>query len=559
MNIASKITVVVALLAGLLITAAGYVGLSLSRTQTLATVREQGRLLVNVLKTAAEYDLRNHGQLGAIASLVKEHPGQSVVFYGPDARAIAPVPVESDPVVNARIRQVLESKEAKDAVIGTGDEAAYVNRAPLFTRTGQLAGAVELRVYLGDSLSDRSWLQTGTLIVGGLLVFFALVVGLFTHRSIGRPIARLMDGMDAVIRGDLTHAIPLDRNDEIGLIAYRFNEMTARLRAAQDAIRNAAEAKLQLEGSLRRSEKLATIGQLSAEIAHEVGTPLNVIGGRARTLRKKADQPAEVRKNAEIIAGQVARITKIIQQVLDLARVPVRRRERVDLLRVVDDAIAFLEYQLTHAQVSVRRDYPRDVPALEAEPDGLQQVVLNLLLNALQAMPRGGELFVRIATTHRRKGGLDLAPPSTFVALTVQDTGIGIPEEDRPRVFDPFFSTKAKGEGTGLGLTVVHGIVKEHDGWIELDAPEKGGTVFRVFFPLDANAAAIVEDPAVDESEQPARDEKEAPAVDKPAIDAAAHDAGKDDAAEDAAAEDDTANDVQDNERETSTKQENER
>jgi len=298
--------------------------------------------------------------------------------------------------------------------------------------------------------------------------------------------------MDAVIRGDLTHTIPLDRNDEIGRIAYRFNEMTARLRAAQDEIQSNADAKLQLESSLRRSEKLATIGQLSAEIAHEVGTPLNVIGGRAHTLKRKAERPAEVRKNAEIIAAQVTRITKIIQQVLDMARAPVRRREAVNLLRLVDDAVAFLEYQITQSGVVVVRDYQPNTPTIEAEPDGVQQVVLNLLLNALQAMPAGGELRLRVEATHRRKGGLDLAPPQSYLALMVQDAGVGIPEEDRARVFDPFFTTKAKGGGTGLGLTVVHGIVKEHDGWIEVDGPEEGGTVFRVFFPLEAGEGAEI-------------------------------------------------------------------
>ncbi len=505
MSITTKLTLVVALLAGLLIGGAGYTTLVLKESRDLRVVRDHGRLLVSMLKTAAEADLRNHGQLGVIADIVSQKTGQTAVFYGRDGRAIAPVPTDAVPEINLRVRKVIESKLPKETVEKTNKREAYVLRSPLWTGRGLVAGAVELRVDLHDALNRRSWLRPVLIIAGGLMALFVLIIALYANRSMGQPIARLMDGMDAVIRGDLTHTIPLDRNDEIGRIAYRFNEMTARLRAAQDEIRSSAAAKLSLEGSLRRSEKLATIGQLSAEIAHEVGTPLNVIGGRARTLTRKADQPAVVRKNAEIIATQVTRITKIIQQVLDLARAPAQKRESVDLLKVVDDALAFLEYQLAQAEVDITRHYPEEALCVEADPDGMQQIVLNLLLNALQAMPTGGQLIVRAEHTHRRKGGLDLAPPQNYAALDVQDSGVGIPEENRGKVFDPFFSTKAKGEGTGLGLTVVHGIVKAHDGWIDVSSPDEGGTTFSVFLPLAEGENDESGDEGLDERTGPSR------------------------------------------------------
>jgi signal transduction histidine kinase len=348
-----------------------------------------------------------------------------------------------------------------------------------------VVGALELRVDL-KGLLPAEGSPTAVIVTIVLFVIFIVLTGIFSRTSIGRPIEQLMGGMDHVIRGDLTVALPLDRNDEIGRIAYRFNEMTAQLRDAQEMIRRGAQAKLELEQRLRQSEKLATIGQLSAEIAHEVGTPLNVIGGRARALGRKAEQPAEVVKNSQIIADQAERITKIIQRMLDLSRARVAERTDLDVRRIIKDALAFLEYQVERSGVQVAVAGPGDdLPRVKGDADGMQQVFINLILNAIQAMPDGGQLAVRARTEHRRKEGLEMAPPQLYVVVEVADTGPGIPEEHQSRIFEPFYSTKRKGEGTGLGLTVVHGIVKEHDGWVEVSSVQPHGTVFRVYLPSE--------------------------------------------------------------------------
>ena len=122
----------------------------------------------------------------------------------------------------------------------------------------------------------------------------------------------------------------------------------------------------------------------------------------------------------------------------------------------------------------------RSVPG---DPDQIQQVCLNLFMNAIHAMPNGGTLRVSTSRMVRRKGGLDLAPPAEYAALIIADSGPGIPAADREKIFEPFFTTKDEGQGTGLGLAVSHGIVKDHDGWIEVDSPTEGGAVFRVFLP----------------------------------------------------------------------------
>jgi signal transduction histidine kinase len=355
-----------------------------------------------------------------------------------------------------------------------------------------------------------------------LLVVIGVAIGvrLAIEQIVVRPLRRLLEGIDAVGKGDLSRVILAEREDQIGTIAGRFNAMTGSLREAREETERAAAARLGLEARLRQSEKLATIGQMAAEIAHELGTPLNVIGGRARAMAKKAEKaaqraaenpqgaqgergpdPGEVVKNAGIIGDEVARITKIIRQVLDFSRPRGPTVTRVHLGSVVAEALEFLREPIRRQGIEVDVQTMPAPPEVPGDPDQIQQVCLNLIMNAIHAMPGGGTL--RVATTRmvRRKGGLDLAPPAEYAALTVADSGPGIPAADREKIFEPFFTTKDEGQGTGLGLAVSHGIVKDHDGWIEVDSPAAGGAEFRVYLPCATAATAEEPLPASDLAE----------------------------------------------------------
>ena len=328
-----------------------------------------------------------------------------------------------------------------------------------------------------------------------VLVVIAMAIGVrFALRhTVVKPLRRLLEGIDAVGKGDLSRVILAERDDEIGTIAGRFNAMTGSLREAREDGERASSARLGLEARLRQSEKLATMGQMAAEIAHELGTPLNVIGGRARTLAKRAEKPGadlgEIVKNAGIIGDEVSRITKIIRQVLDFSRSRGPTLTRVRLGSVVGEALEFVRETIRRQGIVVSVDTtpaPSEVPG---DPDQIQQVCLNLITNAIHAMPNGGRLGISTERVVRRKGGLDLAPPAEYAVLVVSDSGPGIPAADRDKIFEPFFTTKEAGQGTGLGLAVSHGIVKDHDGWIEVDSPAAGGATFRVYLPCAAAAA----------------------------------------------------------------------
>jgi len=333
---------------------------------------------------------------------------------------------------------------------------------------------------------DPTWDDYGRSAVLVLLVVMVttVMVGALASRFVSRPITKLLRGIDDVAKGDLSHVILSERDDEIGAIATRFNEMTFSLRESRAETQRQNEAKLALEQRVGQSEKLATIGQLAAEIAHEVGTPLNVIAGRARSIQKKAvDHPEAVEKNAEIIAEQTARITRIIQRLLDFTRrkVGTTGKGEVNLNELALTTMELLSGQFASAKVKTRLDRAEGLPRIAGDSDRLQQVMINLLLNAAQAMPDGGALEVATRSVKRTRPGLEAE--QKFVVFAVKDTGVGIPDDIKDKIFDPFYTTKEGRGGTGLGLAVCSGIVKEHDGWIDVEAADGGGTVFRVYLP----------------------------------------------------------------------------
>jgi signal transduction histidine kinase len=261
--------------------------------------------------------------------------------------------------------------------------------------------------------------------------------------------------------------------------------MTFSLRESRGETQRQNEAKLALEQRLGQTEKLATIGQLAAEIAHEVGTPLNVIAGRAGLMAKKAKDPDAIEKNAEIIAEQTARITRIIQRLLDFTRRKVGStgKSEVNLNELSLTTMELLAGQFSSAKVRTRLERAEGLPRVAGDSDRLQQVMINLLLNAAQSMPDGGSLVVETKIVHRTRPGLEGGAEQAFVVFSVKDTGVGIAADIKDKIFDPFYTTKEDRGGTGLGLAVCSGIVKEHDGWIDVEDGDAGGSVFRVYLP----------------------------------------------------------------------------
>ena len=234
-------------------------------------------------------------------------------------------------------------------------------------------------------------------------------------------------------------------------------------------LRDSTERK-KLESQLHQTERLAELGTLAAGMAHEIGTPMNVILGRAEYLMRKTSDES-TKKGLTTIVTQVERITKIMNQLLSFARqTPIERRPLAMSL-VVQDIADVIQERLEKRGIRFEMKLESDCPDVSADRDQMGQVLLNLIVNAIQAMPEGGIL------------SLSLRCRNDHVRLSVADTGCGIPAEHVPKLFTPFFSTKEVGEGTGLGLTVVHGIIEEHQGSITVDSEPGQGTTFHIDLP----------------------------------------------------------------------------
>jgi hypothetical protein len=230
-------------------------------------------------------------------------------------------------------------------------------------------------------------------------------------------------------------------------------------------------ARVRLEEQLQHSEKMASIGLLAAGVAHEVNTPLTGISSYTQMLREQLD-PADLRYPLlQKIEKQTFRAAKIINNLLNFARSGGAELESLDVNRVILDVLSLVEHQLEKARIKVRRELADELPRVRGNENRIQQVFFNLILNARDAMPKGG--WLTVATR---------ADDDTVVA-EVRDTGEGIKREDIKRIYDPFFTTKGIGRGTGLGLSVSYGILQEHGGAIFVDSVPGKGTTFQVALP----------------------------------------------------------------------------
>ncbi len=238
-------------------------------------------------------------------------------------------------------------------------------------------------------------------------------------------------------------------------------------------LRDISERK-RLQEQLRKTERIAELGTVASGMAHEIGTPMNVILGRAEYLMDRVTEEP-IKKGLQTIITQVERITRVMNQLLSFARRKTPERGALDLKQVVEDSLEMFHERLTRSQIQLELLLADPCPMVLADADQMSQVMINLVMNAVHAMPNGGTLHVA------------LAPELQMVRLTVADTGHGIPREVIKKIFDPFFTTKEFGKGTGLGLTVVKGIIEEHQGSIAVESQEGAGTTFTILLPMADN------------------------------------------------------------------------
>ncbi|MBI2090984.1 MAG: HAMP domain-containing protein [Deltaproteobacteria bacterium] len=302
------------------------------------------------------------------------------------------------------------------------------------------------------------------------LVTAGALISLFFAFTIGRRIDTLSVTMAQVEAGDLGAKVPEESGDELGRLGRSFNTMVSRFAEAQGQLkdRHAEE--------IRRAENLASLGKMAAGIAHEINNPLAGMQNCVRTLLKKAGHDAQGIQYLKMLQEGLDRIGRTVRQLLDFAREAKPKTEPTDLVPLLRRCLALLEHDLTSRKISHSLTTVSELPSVLGDSQQLEQLFLNILMNALEAMADGGEISISVGRSKRQAG--------LFAEVRIRDTGVGIPPDHLARIFDPFFTTKEVGKGTGLGLSVSYGIAKAHGGFIDVQSEVGKGSTFSVVLPV---------------------------------------------------------------------------
>jgi two-component system NtrC family sensor kinase len=320
------------------------------------------------------------------------------------------------------------------------------------------------------------------IVVGSIILYLVL------RRFVLRPVSILSKAMRRVMAGDLDHTVDIPSHDEMQLLGNTFNVMTAELKDArkrsEDWTRTLEKEVAKKTEELKRSqyrlmeaEKLASLGRLTSDIAHEIRNPLTAIGGFARRLYKIVDSPKE-KEYAEIMVEEVNRLEKILKDVLTFSRSAGYNLERQNIKDVIKETIKIYEHLCMEHNIDIEVMLKEDLPPVLLDRDQLRQALSNLLTNAIDAMPDGGALTVT-SDTETIYGVI-------YVVIRITDTGEGIPEDKQSVIFEPFYSTKEPGIGTGLGLPITRKIMQEHGGFVDVKSTVGRGTTVSLYFPYQS-------------------------------------------------------------------------
>jgi two-component system, NtrC family, sensor kinase len=318
-----------------------------------------------------------------------------------------------------------------------------------------------------------------------LLLLIGILITFLTRRLVNRPVKRLIRHAALVASGNLDARVEATSRDELGELSEAVNLMTENLGKASEELKgwaNSLEQKVEersqdikrMETKLHHSEKLASLGNLVAGIAHEINNPLTGILLYASILNSDNRLDPLLRPDIERIIAETRRCAEIVKQLLEFSRETIAHKEAISLNRLLDKVVCLLHRQPSFHNIGIICRYGDNLPDVFADPSQIQQVFVNLFINASHAMPDGGELTITTS----------LCQDGAFACADIADTGCGISEENLSLIFDPFFTTKA--EGTGLGLSISYGIVENNGGKIEVSSTVDVGSSFKVILPVYA-------------------------------------------------------------------------
>ena len=359
----------------------------------------------------------------------------------------------------------------------------------------KILGVVDVQTSLADVDAAVNAANTHFLLIAyGFMLVIATACGLFIWRFVHRPVNALIQGTRRLAMGELEHRISVGSRTEIGQLGESFNDMAHELAQARAeltdwtrTLEERVDAKTrtlkQAQQKLLQNEKMASLGSLSAVVAHEINNPLSGVLTYTKLSRKKlGSTPAtrqieEVQQYLEAMEGEIIRCGKIVRNLLAFSRQSTITASDTNINALIEKTTFLIGHKLELQEIRLTKDLAENGPTIYCDADRIQQALLAVLINAVEAMPDGGELQIlsRAFTDDDAGGG--------WVEVRISDTGCGISDDVLPHLFEPFYTTKENKKGVGLGLSVVFGIVKRHRGRIEVDSKEGQGTRFSIFLP----------------------------------------------------------------------------
>jgi signal transduction histidine kinase len=478
-----KLALLVSLIILFLIVGTAFLVDQRQRFAIVQEVEKRALVMAQALASGVADDLVTYNYVAIEQSVKKFSAGPDLVYifvYDKEGNIAAQF-IRDQP-----LRQILQrpsTLKPGEAIVdqvhvpGTERETVYDIRLPVVVEgSANPWGMIRLGVSLlgmHQEIARTRWQIAGFVLVG---LLGGIMASAILARRLSRPIQALMDGVAAVGRGDFGRRIEVTSQDELGRLSAAFNEMSTQLARVRD-----------LEERLRRADRLAALGTMAAGIAHDIRNPLTSILIFSQLMSLHHDDPDVREKFNRVVPRELERVQAVIEDMMELARPATMHREPVNLNELLTQVLELYEGQASGQSIKIVREYDQDLPFCMADRKRLHRCFSNIVSNALQAMPNGGDLLLRTSqtsTTLLPNSGQPEPRPEPAVQVAISDTGQGIPADRLSRIFDPFFTTKEK--GMGLGMAITHRIVEDHKGNIEVESEEGLGTTFTVHLPLSA-------------------------------------------------------------------------
>ncbi|QDS96897.1 sensor histidine kinase [Adhaeretor mobilis] len=485
MKLAAKLILIVFVAIALLTCASAYLTVRHQFESFQREREEKARALKPIITDQLSKAWKEHGRPGvadALSGMPMEmrHSRMRWVEFGvesghPDAPQVSQTALRR--VVTGEIESVVTRSNSGEGWLHT-----YV---PI-DENEPVSTGVELSESLSLPDEQRRHTIRSTLATLAGLALVSLGVIMFAGvRLIGRPLEQLVEKTEQIGTGDLGHSIAIRGNDELSKLGIALNEMSSQIQNQKATIETETTNRIAAVSQLRHADRLKTVGRLSAGIAHEVGTPLNVVAGRAGLIASGRLSSEEIHESAETIKQEADRITAIIRQLLDFSRRTALDSHMTDLCTVVERTVGLLRSFAKSNRVTLELQDAASPLRANLDEGQIQQVLTNIIMNGIQSIAAEGRISVSMGTRTLVNPEQPETSPKQYAFVEVCDDGVGVDAENQEHLFEPFFTTKDVGEGTGLGLSIAYGIVQEHDGWIDVQSQPGAGSCFTVFLPQE--------------------------------------------------------------------------